>query len=429
MIDIKNSLLFDDLIKYVKAENTLINEIRSIGLDILESNEEQEGRKKELISKLREKGAIFRNNDKSVYINSISFACLECRKGDKSKTFFYSLSCNRNCYFCSNLNQENYEENVRNKRNIKAEFDEIKNYKNLQAIAVTGGEPLMNPEEVYSFFRYVNKKTSNIHKRLYTNGDYVNEKILKKLQSVGLNEIRFSLKPEDFERYGRIIEKLSLSKKYIKDVMVEMPVIPNTLSEMKAFLSELERIKIYGVNLLEFLFPWKNPEEYKKRGFKIKSRPYEVLYSYTYAGGLPINGSEEECLELLLFALENNFKIGIHYCSLENKLTSQIYNQNANVKLMPYEVFSDKDFFIKTAKVYGEDAKKVIEIVKDKNEYTYDENKKIVEFHPKHIKKLPAEVEVAISYNVVEELNGQKILREIKLYVTNSDNFDYIKDI
>lgn len=429
MLDIKNSLLFDDLLKYIKAENALINEIRTIGLDISASDDEQEGRKKELISKLREKGAIFRNSGKSVYINSISFACLECRKGDKSKTFFYSLSCNRNCYFCSNQNQENYEENVRNRRNIKAEFDDIKNYENLQAIAVTGGEPLMNPEEVYSFFRYVNKKASNIHKRLYTNGDYINEKILKKLQSVGLNEIRFSLKPEDFERYGRIIEKLSLSKKYIKDVMVEMPVIPNTLSEMKVFLSELENIKIYGINLLEFLFPWINPEEYKKRGFKIKSRPYEVLYSYTYAGGLPVSGSEEECLELLLFALENKFKIGVHYCSLENKLTSQIYNQNANVKLMPYEVFSDNDFFIKTAKVYGDDAKKVIEIVKNENEYIYDENKKVVEFHPKYIKKLPAGVEVAISYNVVEELNGEKILREIKLDVTNSDIFDYIKDI
>jgi len=113
------------------------------------------------------------------------------------------------------------------------------------------------------------------------------------------------------------------AKEYIPDVVVEMPVIPGTLDEMKKLLNELNQIEITGINLLEFLYPWVNPEEYKKRGFKVKHRPYEVLYSYTYPGGLPISGSEEECLELLLYALEKKFKMGVHYCSLENKLTSQ----------------------------------------------------------------------------------------------------------
>ena len=158
--------------------------------------------------------------------------------------------------------------------------------------------------------------------------------------------------------------------------MVEMPVIPGTVNRMKALLDKLELANVDGINLLEFLFPLINPLEYRERGFKIKYRPYEVFYNYTYAGGLPISGSEENCLELLLYGISNSFKMGMHYCSLENKLFSQIYNQNINTKLLDYEVFSQKDFFIKTAKVYGNQCLIVLEQMKKLGEKRFYFDKK-----------------------------------------------------
>ncbi|MDY6821686.1 MAG: radical SAM protein [Deferribacterota bacterium] len=428
--NIKNKKFYEEALKYIDNNRQLLIDIKKIGMDVAEYDEALATKKSKLLDLLKQKGAIFRNNNKSIYINYLSKACLECRKGDKSFTFFYSLRCNRDCYFCGNKNQDNYEYYVRNYNDIISEFKAIKNKKQLKAIALTGGEPLMYPERVFDFFKLVKSRSPLAHTRIYTNGDFLDESILKKMQRLNLNEIRFSIKPNDDNNYDTtIIEKLSKAKEYIPEVVVEMPVIPGTLEEMKELLNELEYIGITGINLLEFLYPWIRPDEFKKRGFKVKYRPYEILYSYNYPGGLPISGSEEECLELLLYALDKNFKMGVHYCSLENKLTSQIYNQNVGTMLMPYEVFSEKDFFIKTAKVYSKDIGKVIKYIKNVKECVYDEENDILEFHPKYIPYLPDDIEVAITYNVVENRGGDMVLEEINIDYTKPKIFEYDKDI
>jgi pyruvate formate-lyase activating enzyme-like uncharacterized protein len=430
---IKNRQFFEDALTHLKPYQQLINNINSLGLEIADYDNELTNKKQLLINLLKQKGAQFRNNNASIYINYLSKACCECRKGDKSITYFYSLKCNRDCYFCSNKNQENYDYYIHNNRDVISELDNIKEPESLKAVALTGGEPLLNQEELFLILSYLNNKFPSVHTRIYTNGDLIDNNILKNLQINNLSEIRFSLKPNKKNLLERsTIEKIILAKKYIPEVVVEMPIIPGTLADMKDLLNILNRNKITGINLLEFLFPWINPNEYIKRGFKIKNKPYKIFYSYTYAGGLPISGSEEECLELLLYGLENNYSIGMHYCSLENKLTSQIYNQNSGIKLLPYEIFSDKDFFIKTAKVYGEKTKEV-KIIFDKCHedisYNYDPKLGVIEFNPIDIKKLPPDLEIAISYNVVEQQSIHKVLKEVKLDLTYPKFFDLEKDI
>lgn len=429
---IKNKLFYNNAIIHTKIYQKYKSEIEKMGIMFSGYDENLNKRRNELISELKSKGAIFRNNNKSIYINKISTACLECKKGNRSLTLFFSLECNRDCYFCSNKNQENYETYVKNDKDVIAEYEALKYKDNLLAIGLTGGEPLICVDKVCSFFSYVKKESPNIHTRLYTNGDLVDEDILAKLLDSGLDEIRFSIKIEDNDSIiNSIIKKLIKAKAYISTVMVEMPVIPGTVNEMKALLNSLELANIDGINLLEFLFPLINSLEYKRRGFKLKYRPYEVLYNYTYAGGLPISGSEEDCLELLLYGISNSFKMGIHYCSLENKLFSQIYNQNMNTKLLDYEVFSQKDFFIKTAKVYGNQCLIVLEQMNKLGEerFYFDKNNNILEFHPILINTLPEGIEVGISYNVVETLNNRKALKEVKLDLTYPEIFQFESDI
>ena len=63
------------------------------------------------------------------------------------------------------------------------------------------------------------------------------KKHYKALQKYGLNEIRFSIKMEDSEQKRKhILGKIELAKKYIPNVLVEMPVIPGKLEEMKELL-------------------------------------------------------------------------------------------------------------------------------------------------------------------------------------------------
>jgi hypothetical protein len=154
-----------------------------------------------------------------------------------------------------------------------------------------------------------------------------------------------------------------------------------------------------------------------------------VLYSYSYAGGLPIAGSAEACLKLLTFAAESELKLNVHYCSLENKLTSQIYGQNSGAKLMPYEAMSEKDFFIKIARVYGSGAGKVKKYLDKTAPGSYHAGKHHIEFHPKHISGLKGIDEVALTYNAVERAEGHSQVREVKIDLVNPETFDYEYDI
>jgi uncharacterized protein len=255
---------------------------------------------------LRQKGAIFRNQDKSIYVNQISPACVACQTGVGSATFFVSLKCHRDCYYCFNPNQEHYDHFTHHQRDLVAELAQVKAAgQKIKHLALTGGEPLLHKEEAVAFYRYASDNFPEAFNRLYTCGDYADEAILAELQAAGLDEIRFSIRMHDLAKGHRFVfDRIALAKQYIPHVMVEMPILPGTLEIMQDVLLELDQIGIDSINLLEFCFPLINAEQFRERGFKLKQRPYKILYNYWYAGGLPIARSELECLDLLAFALD-----------------------------------------------------------------------------------------------------------------------------
>jgi pyruvate formate-lyase activating enzyme-like uncharacterized protein len=211
-----------------------------------------------------------------------------------------------------------------------------------------------------------------------------------------------------------------------------MPVIPGNFERMKQLLFDLEELKVDGINLLEFCFPYNNVKEYVKRGFKLKYPPFKVLYNYWYSGGLAVSESELLSLKLLEFILDNHLKLGAHYCSLENKNTGQIYKQNTTSKFTSKNiVFSNKDYYLKTAKVFGKDtARAILEFRKNGIE-DYEENidYDFIQFQPEKIKYLKnTGIEVAISYNVTEERDNTFYLREVKVDYTTPETFS-LKDI
>ncbi|MCD8554744.1 radical SAM protein [Seleniivibrio sp.] len=372
-----------------------------------------------LIAEIKALGGTVGIGSKSVVVNRRSAACDHCRTGAGSKTFIISLDCNRDCYFCSNRNQENYDQKINTVFNIKREFEDYSRAAaKVRSVALTGGEPLLYPDECIDFFRTVKRYDRKIHTRLYTNGDLMTDEILKMLSGC-IDEIRISLKDTNGKYDSMELEqKLLLAKRYINHVTVEMPVLPDSYDEMIPLLDVMESCEIFSVNLLEFLFPWQRPQEYTDRGYGIKHRPYRILYKYDYAGGLPVDGSEIVALECVRYALKNNFKIGVHYCSLENKLTSQIYSQNAGTKISTYEMFDEDDFFIKSAKAWGEDACVIKRALDSRGlYYCFDESVSSIEFRVTDIDKISPEkdAEAAISYCVTECSGQNKYIREISL--------------
>ncbi len=403
-----------------------LQQVQECGISLAEKNDGEETKRH--IAALQQKGVIVRNDARSLYINRISPACLACRKGVGSKTFFISLQCHRRCFFCFNPNQEDYAYYTRNKRDCLAELDYLqKTGEEIKHLALTGGEPLLHPEETLAFFRTAKEKFPGVYTRLYTSGDLADEEILAALQQVGLDEIRFSIRVHDpKEITRRIYDHIALAREYIPRVMVEMPVLPGTRETMEEVLLELERLDIFGINLLEFCFPFHNADVYNAKGYRIKNPPYRVLYDYWYGGGLPVAGSEPECLELLDFALAKGLKLGVHYCSLENKNSGQIYRQNYGRTISPTLYFSPRDFFLKSAKVFGEDIPRVLALFKKINYRAYQINEayQYLEFHVNRIKDLEGmDLEVGISTNVLERRQDGEYLRELKIDLTYPDKF------
>jgi len=430
--EIKNPVLREYAGKYVSIYKDFLTYINETGLE--KETEDTTAQVAEKIEKFRNKGPVVRNGDKSIYLNRISPSCLACQTGVGSSTFFISLKCHRDCFYCFNPNQENYDYYRQNIRDTIKELEDLrKTCPQTSHLALTGGEPLLFKPETVNFFDHAHQLFPAAHTRLYTSGDHVDREILADLQKSGLKEIRFSIRMHDLSSGHRhTYDKIALAREYIPNVMVEMPVLPGTLDEMKDVLLELDKLEIFGINLLELCFPLNNPTAFKERNYKIKARPFLVLYDYWYAGGLPIAGSETVSLDLIEFSHRVSLKLGVHYCSLENKHTGQVYKQNTGHHLPKRVYFSQRDYFLKTAKVFGEDIPAVKKIL-DKNGYIdYFQNLELdsLEFHPNQISSLKKlEIEIGISTSVIETREKEQVIRELKVDVTTPQTFRLSKDV
>lgn len=432
LAEIKNPAFAAYALMYVNIYKNFMGQIEQLGLEVEPADDRPQVQA--LMERLRQTGATFRNEAKSIYLNQISPACVACQTGVGSATFFISLQCHRDCFYCFNPNQEDYDFFQTHQRDVTAELKQVHDAgQKIKQLALTGGEPLLHKQETTDFFRYATDHFPTTYKRLYTTGDHADAETLKQLANAGLDEIRLSIRMHDLERGHRhIFERVALAQEYIPQVMIEMPVLPGTLDVMKDVLLELERLNLYSINLLEFCFPLTNIQAFKSRGYRLKRQPFRVLYDYWYAGGLPVAGSELECLELIEFALEQHMKMGVHYCSLENKHTGQVYQQNFNQPKARTAYFSQRDYFLKSAKVFGADVPKVLKRFKRTGYKDFSTNPQYdyIEFHVDQINTLSdLEVEVGIGSSVIETRADGQYVRELQVDLTHSHRFDLTNDV
>ena len=380
--------------------------------------------------RLRAADARFRNGDASISCGRLSSACVACTGDCGSKTFFLSLECNRSCYFCFNGNQADYDSrrllNGAWREELDAFFSACGGARNVTHIGLTGGEPLLHADQAVAFIAYAHERAPQAHLRMYTAGDFLDEALLARLRDAGLAELRISVKLDvlDDEACSRRViseaaRRCGAAARFIPQVMVEMPVIPGTDAAMRSLLRELDAADVFGVNLLEFGYPMGAWDEFGARGFQVKNPPFPVIYDWGYAGGLPIAGSELACLELVEFALHEGLRLGVHYCSLENKNRDQVFQQNR--ELAPdeavYEQSAD-DFFFKTLKFFDGDAEAVAARIVDRGlqEHAALEEDGTLLVHPSYLRDLQGlDVMPALSINVVEGGDDGPMLRELKL--------------
>lgn len=406
------------LAEYEAIGADYVSSLRAAGIDLAREDADAEERSA-CKERLMRKGARYRNGDASISVGPLSSACEACADDEGSRTFYLSLACNRNCYFCFNANQVGYDEGRGLKDDWRGELNEfLEGSAPVTHVALTGGEPLLHPNEAVAFLAHARAGAPQAHLRLYTDGDFLTEDLLVRLRDAGLTELRLSVKPDEEGAAEEALRRMALAKRCIPQVMVEMPVIPGTVDEMKKLLRAMDDLGVFGINLLEFGYPMGNWEPFAKRGFRIANPPFAIPYNYNYAGGLPVAGSELACLQLVEFALDEGLSLGVHYCSLENKNRTQIFQQNSAAALDDalWE-FSHDDFFWKTAKVFDGDVAVAEPLLHAAGApWARDPDEPSIQFHPRHLPLL-AEAPVAptLSTNVVEQHGDTLTVRELAL--------------
>ena len=356
-------------------------------------------------------------------------ACEACRTGVDSYTGIISLMCHRNCFFCFNPNQENYEGYSHAKKDWEKELRQVhRRQPDLRYVALTGGEPLLHKAEAAEYFRTARSFWPEASLRLYTSGDLLEKETAAALRDAGVEEIRFSLKLEDTpEGRETVYDAMKLAKAYFPRVMVEMPVLPNAEEEMREILDRLEKMGLFGINLLELCFPYHNAEAFLERGYRLRYPPYRTLYNFWYAGGLPVDGSELLALKLLGYAAERGFRLNVHYCSLENKHFGQVYMQNLGAAAKDRTfVMSEKDFYLKTVKVFGKDICRAERIFRahQRTDYQLDRERGFVQFSPECALLLKKkELQLGISYNIREFRERESVIRELRLDLEEAAEF------
>ena len=423
---------------YADIEADFRESVRSFGLDFAGAEEAHTDRALDArTDALASLGVRVENDRKSFVWNWISPACLTCRKGVGTETFLSSVQCPRNCFFCFNPNQEDYDYYLTHVHDMAGELqgrhDQGVRYVDL---ALTGGEPLLHPRESIAFFQKAAELYPDAYTRLYTSGSGLDENVLAELVGAGLKEIRFSVKMEDSPALiDATLRKIASCRGRIPCVMVEMPVMPDQVPQMQELLVRLDELGIDGINLLELCFPLHNASEFSKRGYRLKHRPYRVLYNYFYAGGLPIAGSEEACLDLVEFAARQGLRMGVHYCSLENKFTGQVYQQNRFIHAArEQQVMSERDYFLKSAKVFGRDVAAAEHVLRTAGEQrlAYDAGDQTLEFPLESMSVLAQSrpnMEVAVCLYIAEQRDEGPVLRELGIQRTTAASFDPQTDL
>ena len=251
-----------------------------------------------------------------IYYKRRSQGCKDCNK-DLGCTVRISRKCNRNCFFCfAGEKPAKIREKV-NIKEIKAKVKKRMKEVNFKSFAISGGEPLLYLEEMFEILSEIKKSKRKMHIRIYTNGDLMTEKILKRLASLGVDEIRYSIKPFEFPN-TRLI---NVSKKHIKTVIIEIPIIPGNLSYFKKLISKIEKTRADGINLLELFFNGVNVAGFKKRRLKIDLNPGKIrgLFSQKPVFEYPVYGSKLACLKLMLFFARKKTRLFINFCSQATK--------------------------------------------------------------------------------------------------------------
>lgn len=201
------------------------------------------------------------------FFNYLPEGCRLCHKGAKM-VLFITGKCERNCFYCPVSNERRGKDVIfANERKVERDEDLVEEAFSMDALGtgITGGEPLLMPDRVVHYIRYLKEKLgSRHHIHLYTS--LAPEKdVLGSLKEAGLDEIRFHPPMHLWDDLNKTPYMTAIihAKKLGLSTGIEIPSIP---ADYGCILFLLQEHDIF-LNLNELEFSETNADELRKRGF------------------------------------------------------------------------------------------------------------------------------------------------------------------
>ncbi|QIW24876.1 radical SAM protein [Sulfolobus sp. S-194] len=224
--------------------------------------------------------------------------CELCRLGGKLVVYITG-ECGDSCYYCP-VSYERFGKDIMfaNEAQVSSLLDYIYEAYRMKALGagITGGDPILAIDRVVNLISLLKDEFGEeFHIHLYTSGRYVTNDVLRELDKVGLDEIRFHPVKEE---YLKAVEK---ALKYSFNVGLEIPAIPGEEEYAEKLIKWAIEKGVKFVNINELELTERNYQLLNARGFRI---------SHGVAG---VKGSFESALRILQ-KFEDS-KIALHYCS------------------------------------------------------------------------------------------------------------------
>ena len=247
------------------------------------------------------KGSI---EERTLYTRRLPPGCRGCL-GGKGTNLYVTGLCTRDCFFCFNEKPRKDELVVHGiKVREPEEAREIVERYHLRSVGLSGGEPLLFPDRVLRIVKALRAMPVRVRIDLYTNGDRVDEKILLGLKKAGVDSLRFNLAANGYDT-----GPVELSLKHFPGTTVEVPVVPSEMEKQRDMVLRLDSLGVPFLNIHELFACRENVPKVGGEGYAPKAQRGETLL------WRPVEGGDEACLELLLFALKNTERLSVYYCS------------------------------------------------------------------------------------------------------------------
>lgn len=284
--------------------------------------------------------------NESSYTDPLSPACEMCAHGSKLVVLITGM-CDTKCFYCPLSFEKGGTDRIfADEWELDNEKDTVKlireaEYIDATGAGITGGDPLVVWERTKKYISLL-KDTfgQNFHIHLYTSG-LKNGGHIGDLVSAGLDEVRFhpSSGYWDSMKKNPICHAIKSALETSVDTALEIPAIPGMENQMFSLIKWANNVGIKWVNLNELEYSERNADNLNRRNYTVKD---DVSAA--------VKGSQESANMVLTMAADEDFEIGVHYCSSSFKdgvqLTNRIRRRAVNIA-RDHEIISDDGTLLK----------------------------------------------------------------------------------